>query len=127
MDKVIIKNMVFSGYHGCEDYEKTNQQPFNIDIEIKLDLTNPMKSDKLETTVDYSAVYELVREIVEDNSFLGQLLSLLKTHNIDIVANSSLNISGDPTCLDMIDGLMVCAITPLEYLFTDLGLYRKIF
>ena len=89
MDKVIIKNMVFSGYHGCEDYEKTNQQPFNIDIEIKLDLTNPMKSDKLETTVNYSSVYDLVREIVEENSF--NLIEKLASEIIDGI-NSNFSV-----------------------------------
>ena len=34
--------------------------------------------------------------------------------------------SGDPTCYDLIDGLMVCEVTPLKYLLTDYGLLKKL-
>ena len=64
-------------------------------------------------------------QIVEEPSFLFELLNHLETHNIEIIANSSLNISGDPTCFDFIDGLMVCYNTPLKYLITDFGLVEK--
>ena len=64
-------------------------------------------------------------QIVEEGSFLFSLLSNLTQYNIEIIANSSLNISGDPTCYDFIDGLMVCTKTPLEFLLTDYGLLQK--
>ena len=64
-------------------------------------------------------------QIVENNSSLDKLLSKLKPMKIEILANSSLNVSGDPTCFDLIDGLMVCARTPLNYLLTDFGLLAK--
>ncbi len=65
-------------------------------------------------------------QIVEDESILGQLLDILHPSGVDILANSSLNLSGDPTCFDLIDGLMFCSISPLEYLLTDLGLIKKL-
>ena len=61
-------------------------------------------------------------QIVENNSSLDKLLSNLEPMGIEILANSSLNVSGDPTCFDLIDGLMVCSRTKLRYLLTDLGL-----
>ncbi len=64
-------------------------------------------------------------QIVEENSFIYKLLQNLENYDIDILANSSLNISGDPTCYDLIDGLMVCSKTPLRFLVTDLGLLQK--
>ena len=64
-------------------------------------------------------------QIVEKNSCLEKLLSKLEKFNIEILANSSLNVSGDPTCFDLIDGLMVCARTSLVYLLTDFGLLAK--
>ena len=64
-------------------------------------------------------------QIVENQSSLDKLLSKLEPMNIEILANSSLNVSGDPTCFDLIDGLMVCARTPLRYLLTDIGLLTK--
>ena len=64
-------------------------------------------------------------QIVEKESSLDKLLSKLEPFNIEILANSSLNVSGDPTCFDLIDGLMVCSRTPLRYLLTDFGLLTK--
>ncbi len=64
-------------------------------------------------------------QIVENDSSLDKLLSKLEPMNIEILANSSLNVSGDPTCFDLIDGLMVCSRTPLRYLLTDFGLLTK--
>ena len=61
-------------------------------------------------------------QIVEKNSYLYKLLSKLEPMGIEILANSSLNVSGDPTAFDLIDGLMVCLRTDLRYLLTDLGL-----
>ena len=64
-------------------------------------------------------------QIANEGSFIFSLLSLLSSYNIEILANSSLNISGDPTCLDFIDGLLVCTNSSLDYLMTDYGLLRK--
>ena len=64
-------------------------------------------------------------QIVEKDTTLDILLSKLEPFGIEILANSSLNVSGDPTCFDLIDGLMVCMRTPLRYLLTDFGLLTK--
>ncbi len=64
-------------------------------------------------------------QIANQGSFIFSLLSLVSQYNIEILANSSLNISGDPTCFDFIDGLLVCTNSSLEYLLTDYGLLRK--
>ena len=64
-------------------------------------------------------------QIVENNSSLDKLLSFLEPMGIEILANSSLNVSGDPTCFDLVDGLMVCSRTKLSYLLTDLGLIKR--
>ena len=64
-------------------------------------------------------------QIANQGSFIFSLLSLLSSYKIEILANSSLNISGDPTCFDFIDGLLVCTNSSLKYLLTDYGLFRK--
>ena len=64
-------------------------------------------------------------QIVESNSSLDKLLSFLEPMGIEILANSSLNVSGDPTSFDLVDGLMVCSRTKLRYLLTDLGLLER--
>ena len=64
-------------------------------------------------------------QLLEEGSFLYLLLSKLVKYNVEILANSSLNISGDPTCYDFIDGLMVCSNSPLKFLITEIGLLEK--
>ena len=64
-------------------------------------------------------------QIVENNYSLYKLFSKLEPLGIEILANSSLNVSGDPTCFDLVDGLMVCSRTKLRYLLTDLGLLKR--
>ena len=64
-------------------------------------------------------------QIVENNSSLDKLFSKLEPLGIEILANSSLNVSGDPTCFDLVDGLMDCSRTKLRYLLTDLGLLKR--
>ena len=43
--------------------------------------------------------------VVEKETILWDILEILQTEGIEILANSSLNISGDPTSFDLIDGL----------------------
>ena len=64
-------------------------------------------------------------QIVRNNSSIDKLLSMLEPMGIEILANSSLNVSGEPTCFDLVDGLMVCSRTKLSYLLTDLGLLKR--
>ena len=52
-------------------------------------------------------------QIVKNNSSLDKLLSMLEPMGIEILANSSLNVSGDPTCFDLVDGLMAVSYTHL--------------
>ncbi len=84
-------------------------------------LENNLSLDFPTTHVDGTARIQ----IVENNSSLDKLLSILQPMGIDILANSSLNVSGDPTCFDLVDGLMVCSRTKLRYLLTDLGLLKR--
>ena len=71
------------GCHGCDDQEKVKQQPFNIDIELYIDLDDSMENDYISSTVDYSAVYALVRNIVEVESF--NLIERLASVIIDAI------------------------------------------
>lgn len=66
-------------------------------------------------------------QIIYNDHILYKILTLLEADGINILANSSLNLSGDPTCFDLIDGLMICSLKPLKYIFTDFGLLEKIF
>ncbi|MDP4093016.1 MAG: dihydroneopterin aldolase [Bacillota bacterium] len=69
MDKITLKNMKLYGYHGVLPEEQQNGQDFFIDVEMQLDLSPAGVSDSLEDTVDYSMVYNIVKNITENNKF----------------------------------------------------------
>lgn len=65
MDTIVLQGMQFYGYHGCFAEEQEGGQPFRVDLTMYVDLTKAGESDDLTDTVNYSAVYEDVRRIVE--------------------------------------------------------------
>lgn len=69
MDEVLLKGLRFEGRHGVTQDERNNPQAFEVDISIGLDLKPAAITDLLDKTVDYSMVYQEVRQIVEEESF----------------------------------------------------------
>ncbi len=61
--------MQFIGRHGVHEWEQTETQPFEVDIELARDLQRAGVEDDLDQTVDYGRVYEATRQIVESTSF----------------------------------------------------------
>ena len=68
-DRVVLTNMQFQGRHGYYDHELVTPQPFEVDVELLLNLQPAGLDDDLEKTVDYGAVYTATRQIVESTSF----------------------------------------------------------
>ena len=64
--KVFLKGMEFYSYHGVNEEEKILGQRFRVDVEFYID---EVKGDNIDDTVNYSHVYKLVREIVEEKNF----------------------------------------------------------
>ncbi len=61
--------MVFQGRHGVHEHEQRNSQPFEVDVELLLNLQPAGVDDDLGKTVDYGAVFEICRQIVESTSY----------------------------------------------------------
>ena len=68
-DRLSVIGMRFLGRHGVLPEEKVNEQPFEVDLVLHADLSEAAERDELEATVDYGAMFGLVREIVEGRSF----------------------------------------------------------
>jgi 7,8-dihydroneopterin aldolase/epimerase/oxygenase len=68
-DRVVLAGMVFLARHGVNDWEKIEPQRFEVDVELALDVEPAAAADELAKTVDYRAVYEATRRVVEDNTF----------------------------------------------------------
>ena len=68
-DRIVLSNMRFIGKHGYYDHEMLTPQPFEVDVELVLDLQPAGVDDDLERSVDYGKVYTAVRQIVESTSY----------------------------------------------------------
>ncbi|GAQ85018.1 dihydroneopterin aldolase [Klebsormidium nitens] len=64
-DTILLKGLVFHGYHGVLEEERRLGQKFVVDIEASADLARAGRTDDLADTVNYAAVYQDVRDIVE--------------------------------------------------------------
>ena len=60
--------MSFYGYHGVHEHERIRGQRYLVDIEVGTDTTIPAKSDDLLDTVNYSKLFDIVKNIVEGPS-----------------------------------------------------------
>ncbi len=63
MDKIQVQGIQFFGRHGVTPAEREVGQRFVVDVELRLDLARPGASDRLEDTVNYVAVHDLVQAI----------------------------------------------------------------
>ncbi|MBA4601272.1 dihydroneopterin aldolase [Thermoactinomyces mirandus] len=62
MDKIFMNRLSFYAYHGTFPEENRLGQRFYVDLELILDLRQAGTTDDLEKTVDYTKVYERVRQ-----------------------------------------------------------------
>lgn len=64
-----INNAKFFAYHGDLEHERVFGNQFEVDIEMVCDLRGLEDSDKLSKTVNYLAVYNLVKDIFGREKF----------------------------------------------------------
>ncbi|MGT2832883.1 dihydroneopterin aldolase [Streptococcus halotolerans] len=69
MDKIIIKNSRFYGYHGALSEENTLGQIFVVNATLSLDLRQASLSDDLEDTVHYGMVFDCIKHQVENQRY----------------------------------------------------------
>ncbi len=94
MDKIIMKDMQFYGYHGVLAEEQRLGQRFVVDVELFLDLEPAGKSDDLTKTISYADVYRLVEDIITKSKFklieaaaeavAGQLIQKFKPEKVTV-------------------------------------------
>jgi len=79
LTKIKINNAKFYAYHGVLDYEKKYGNEFEVDIEMKCDLSSLGSSDDISKTVDYLSVYKLIEKIFSEKKY-----NLIETVNQNI-------------------------------------------
>jgi dihydroneopterin aldolase len=82
-DRIVLAGMAFQARHGVLDWEKSTAQPFEVDVELVLDVQPAGLDDDLTRTVDYRGVYAIVRQIVESTTYnLVEALAEAIAHEI---------------------------------------------
>lgn len=66
MDRIVIAGLREMGVHGALAEEQERRQPFQVDLELAVDLAPAGTSDALADTVDYGAIADAVRRVVAD-------------------------------------------------------------
>lgn len=56
-DKLILRGLLFHGFHGVKPEERKLGQKFLIDVDAWMDLRAAGKSDELSDTVSYTDIY----------------------------------------------------------------------
>jgi dihydroneopterin aldolase len=67
-DRVALSNMRFRGRHGVLEEERGRAQPFEVDVELYLDLRAAGRADDLTQTVDYREAFDICRGVIEGPS-----------------------------------------------------------
>ena len=68
---ISIEKMEFYAYHGCFEEERKIGTWFNVDLSMEVDTAKAEETDNLEDTVNYQAVYAVVkREMMISSNLL---------------------------------------------------------
>ena len=83
MGKVALEGMEFYARHGYYEEERIIGNKYSVDIVLDLDFTSAALDDKLEGTVDYEKVYEIVQEVMSIDAKLlehlaGKMIKAIK-------------------------------------------------
>lgn len=68
VDRLSLVDMRFQGRHGAVEGEQDEAQAFEVDVILHADLSLAAQGDELSATVDYRAIAELARSVVEGPS-----------------------------------------------------------
>lgn len=89
-DRIVLQNIRVEGRHGVLEDERASAQPFEVDVELVLDLRPAGSSDDLTRTIDYRDVDATVRRIIRDRSY--QLLeTIAETIASEILASDDVD------------------------------------
>ena len=70
MGLIQIEGMEFFAYHGCFKEERVIGTRFMVDISIEIETTEAEETDDLKKTLNYQAVYKLIKDEMDIKSHL---------------------------------------------------------
>lgn len=102
VDSIELRGVRAVGCHGLLPEERERAQPFEVDLDLELDLSRAGRSDDLADTVDYGAVAEAVRAEIE-----GPHSDLLE-HLADRIARRAVATAGAGADRPVVTAVEVC-------------------
>lgn len=89
MGKVSLEGMEFYARHGYYEEERVIGNKYSVDVTLDVDVTEAALDDKLEGTVNYEKVYEIVQEVMSIDANLlehlaGKMIKALKENFLEI-------------------------------------------
>lgn len=88
-DAIQLRGLRATGIHGVLAEERSRAQPFEVDLDLELDLRSAGRTDSLRDTVDYGAVAESVAAEV------GGAHADLLEHLAERIARATLRVARD--------------------------------
>ncbi len=68
-DRIELRRLRVMGVCGILPEEQARPQPLEVDLDVVADLSLPASSDRVEDTIDYSALCAMVERIVTEEKF----------------------------------------------------------
>ncbi|WP_420318004.1 dihydroneopterin aldolase [Ekhidna sp.] len=83
MGKVSLEGMEFYARHGYYEEERVIGNKYSVDVTLDVDFSEAASDDKLEGTVNYEKVYEIVQNVMSIDANLlehlaGKMIKALK-------------------------------------------------
>ncbi len=91
MGKISLEGMEFYARHGYYEEERIIGNKYSVDVQIETDFSEAAKADKIEGTVNYEKVYEIVAEVMNIDALLlehlaGKMINKLKDSFPNVIA-----------------------------------------
>jgi dihydroneopterin aldolase len=68
--RIALEGLEFHAFHGVYPHERESGNWFEVDIAVDTDFSDAAKNDELAGTVDYEAIYRVVKEEMDKPSKL---------------------------------------------------------
>lgn len=70
LQKIVLAGMRFHACHGAFEQERQTGAAYDVRIEVTTDFSRALLSDRLEDTVNYADIYQLVSNVMQTPSAL---------------------------------------------------------
>jgi 7,8-dihydroneopterin aldolase/epimerase/oxygenase len=97
MGKISLEGLEFFAYHGFSQEEQKVGNRYGIDITIEVDFAKAAQQDKINSTVDYHALYKVIsKEMAESTKLLESIaerIVIAVFHHFSQVSSIEISVS----------------------------------